>query len=145
MSQISLNGRQVRWLIQLVLYDFQIYYRKGTLNPADTPSRLGISGAINKDIATDLNTSTDTDEKLLMQRLLPALRAKIKQSTSEPAKYGDTGKSTEEGDWTQSPEKSSDSVIPEDTEAVELLPMLVKQWCTRLEVFKASKVGSHSD
>jgi len=49
-----------------VLYDFQIYYRKGTLNPADVSSRLGVLGAINKDIVTDLNISTNTDEELLM-------------------------------------------------------------------------------
>jgi hypothetical protein len=145
MSQTSLNERQVRWLIQLVPYDFQIYYRKGTLNPADAPSKLGVSGAINKNVATNLNTSTDTDKELPVQRLLPALRAKIRQSTPEPARHRDTGKSTEEGDWTQSPEKSSDSVIPEDAETAELLPVLARQWCTRLEALKASKVGSHGD
>jgi hypothetical protein len=128
-----------------VPYDFQIYYRKETLNPADVPSRLRVSGAINKDVATDLNTSTDTDKELLVQRLLPVLRAKIRQSTPEPARHRDTGKSTEEGDWTQSPEKSSNSIIPEDAETAELLPMFARQWYTRLEALKASKVGSHGD
>lgn len=39
MSQSVLNGRQARWLIQLAPYDFTIHYRKGSLNPADGPSR----------------------------------------------------------------------------------------------------------
>ena len=39
MSQTVLNGRQARWLIQLAPYDFTIQYRRGTLNPADGPSR----------------------------------------------------------------------------------------------------------
>src|SRR5436189_5009051 len=39
MSQTMLNGRQARWLLQLAPYDFTIHYRKGSLNPADGPSR----------------------------------------------------------------------------------------------------------
>jgi transposase InsO family protein len=39
MSQTVLNGRQARWLIQLAPYDFTIQYRRGSLNPADGPSR----------------------------------------------------------------------------------------------------------
>jgi transposase InsO family protein len=39
MSQTVLNGRQARWLIQLAPYDFTIHYRRGSLNPADGPSR----------------------------------------------------------------------------------------------------------
>jgi hypothetical protein len=39
MSQTVLNGRQARWLVQLAPYDFTIHYRKGSLNPADGPSR----------------------------------------------------------------------------------------------------------
>ena len=39
MAQPTLNSRQARWLFQLALYDFIIYYRKGYLNPADGPSR----------------------------------------------------------------------------------------------------------
>ena len=39
MSQTRLNGRQTRWLIKLLPYDFNIFYRKGALNPADGPSR----------------------------------------------------------------------------------------------------------
>jgi hypothetical protein len=39
MSQTQLNGRQTCWLIKLLPYDFQIFYRKGALNPADGPSR----------------------------------------------------------------------------------------------------------
>jgi hypothetical protein len=36
MSQTWLNGRQTCWLIKLLPYNFQIFYRKGTLNPADS-------------------------------------------------------------------------------------------------------------
>src|SRR5436189_4084606 len=39
MTQTILNGRQARWLLQLAPYDFTIHYRKGSLNPADGPSR----------------------------------------------------------------------------------------------------------
>src|SRR6185437_17149702 len=39
MSQTIINGRQARWLLQLAPYDFTIHYRKGSLNPADGPSR----------------------------------------------------------------------------------------------------------
>src|SRR5438046_10325234 len=39
MTQTILNGRQARWLLQLAPYDFSIHYRKGSLNPADGPSR----------------------------------------------------------------------------------------------------------
>jgi hypothetical protein len=39
MSQTRLNGRQTRWLIKLLPYDFKIFYWKGSLNPADGPSR----------------------------------------------------------------------------------------------------------
>ena len=77
-------------------YDFQIYYRKGTSNPADAPSRLGVPAAASID--ADANIGTDIDGDLPMQRLLPALRAKIRQSIPEPAKHKDTGKGAEEGD-----------------------------------------------
>ena len=113
------------------------------MNPADAPSRLGVPAAAS--INTDANISTDIDEDLLIQRLLPALRAKIRQSIPEPARYRDTGKGVEEGDWTQSSEKALDLVIPEDIEVAELLPVLASQWCTRLEALEASKVGSHDD
>jgi hypothetical protein len=126
-----------------VSYDFQIYYRKGTSNPADAPSRLGVSATVSTN--ADANVSTDIDGDLPVQRLLPALRAKIRQSIPEPARHRDTGKGAEEGDWTQSSEKALDSVIPEDTEAAELLPVLASQWCTRLEALEASKVDSHGD
>ncbi|TAQ83095.1 hypothetical protein B7494_g8581 [Chlorociboria aeruginascens] len=39
MKQVNLNGRQSRWLTYLMPYDFTIHYRKGSLNPADGPSR----------------------------------------------------------------------------------------------------------
>jgi hypothetical protein len=126
-----------------VLYDFQIYYCKGTSNPADALSRLRVLTAASTD--ADANIGADTDGDLPVQRLLSVLRTKIKQPTLEPARHGDTGKDTEEGDWTQSSEKALDSVILEDTEAAELLSVLASQWCIRLEVLEASKVGSHND
>jgi hypothetical protein len=77
--------------------------------------------------------------------LLSVLRAKIRQPTLEPVRYRNIGKDTEEGDWIQSSEKVLDSVIPEDIEAAELLPVLASQWCIRLEVLEAFKVGSYDD
>ena len=39
MTTHKLLRRQVRWALSLSAYDFVITYRKGTLNPADSPSR----------------------------------------------------------------------------------------------------------
>src|SRR5437667_2877371 len=39
MTQTILNGHQARWLLQLAPYYLTIHYRKGSLNPADGPSR----------------------------------------------------------------------------------------------------------
>ena len=39
MKQPRLNGRQARWLIALIPYDFTIYYRLGDLNPTNRPLR----------------------------------------------------------------------------------------------------------
>jgi hypothetical protein len=39
MTTKALSRKQVRWALTLSAYDFVILYRKGTLNPADGPSR----------------------------------------------------------------------------------------------------------
>ena len=39
MSTHKLTRRQVRWALDLSAFDFRLVYRKGTLNPADGPSR----------------------------------------------------------------------------------------------------------
>ena len=65
MSQTSLNGRQARWLIQLVPYDFKIFYRKGSLNLADAPSRR-------PDYCIE-----QLEDNMLVSQLLPSLRAKV--------------------------------------------------------------------
>jgi hypothetical protein len=71
MSQTSLNGRQARWLLQLVPYDFRIFYRKGPLNPADAPSRRPDY------CAGELEDDTP------ISRLLPSLQAKVAQSCED--------------------------------------------------------------
>jgi hypothetical protein len=43
-------------------YDFQIYYRKGTSNPADVPSKLRVSAAAS--INVNANTDADIDRDL---------------------------------------------------------------------------------
>ena len=68
MDQTSLNGRQARWLLQLVPYDFQIFYRKGSLNPADAPSRR-----------PDYCAGRQEDDTPVSQ-LLPSLRSKVAES-----------------------------------------------------------------
>src|SRR5881392_3389973 len=83
MDQTSLNGRQARWLLQLVPYDFQIFYRKGSLNPADAPSRR-----------PDYCAGQLEDDTLVSQ-LLPSLRAKVAKSSidsvrSEPVRLLNT-------------------------------------------------------
>lgn len=72
MSQTRLNGRQTRWLIKLLPYDFRIFYRKGALNPADGPSRR-------PDYLADTDRMGDT----VVSQLLPTLRARIARP-SEP-------------------------------------------------------------
>ena len=68
MSQTKLNGRQTRWLIKLLPYDFRLFYRKGTLNPADGPSRRPDYLANNEEI-----------DSTPASRLLPVLRDRLDQ------------------------------------------------------------------
>jgi hypothetical protein len=63
-SQTQLNGRQTHWLIKLLLYDFQIFYRKGTLNPADGPLRR-----------LDYLADAEEVDLILVSQLLPTLSA----------------------------------------------------------------------
>ncbi|SCO20290.1 uncharacterized protein FFB20_15917 [Fusarium fujikuroi] len=45
MKNTKLNGRQARWCLYLMTYDFVIKHRKGSTNPADAPSRPpGVKG-----------------------------------------------------------------------------------------------------
>ena len=75
-SQTTLNGRQARWLIQLIPYDFEISFRKGINNPADTPSRYGFGDA------------NDDDNNMPLLDLIPALRAKVKVWSND---HGNSG------------------------------------------------------
>jgi hypothetical protein len=68
MSQTKLKGRQTRWLIKLLPYDFRLFYRKGTLNPADGPSRRPDYLANNEEI-----------DSTPASRLLPVLRDRLDQ------------------------------------------------------------------
>ena len=66
MSQTHLNGRQVCWMIQLAPYDFTIFYRKGSLNPADGPSRR-----------PDYLTDREVVEETSVGKLMPTLSNKL--------------------------------------------------------------------
>jgi hypothetical protein len=66
MSQTRLNGRQTRWLIKLLPYDFHIFYRKGALNPADGPSRR-----------PDYLDGAEEIDDTPVTRLLPSLRERV--------------------------------------------------------------------
>ena len=61
MKQTKLNGRQARWCIYLMPYDFVIRHRTGRSNPADGPSRR-------PDYQTGKRSNTD---------LLPTLRERL--------------------------------------------------------------------
>src|SRR5438045_9352110 len=39
MTTKHLNSRQVQWALALSLFDFEIWYTPGKMNPADAPSR----------------------------------------------------------------------------------------------------------
>jgi hypothetical protein len=64
MSQTQLNGRQTCWLIKLLPYNFQIFYRKGALNPAD--------GLLRR---LDYLADTEEVDLTLVSQLLPTLSA----------------------------------------------------------------------
>ena len=68
MAQTVLNGRQARWLLQLAPYDFTIHYRKGSLNPADGPSRRP-DYLVEREVVEDSDTS--------VSRLIPTLSNKL--------------------------------------------------------------------
>lgn len=64
MKQVKLSGRQARWVLTLMLYDFIIKHRPGKTNPADGPSRR-------PDYVGKESSNTE---------LLPALQSKFDQS-----------------------------------------------------------------
>jgi hypothetical protein len=71
MSQTKLDSRQTRWLIKLLPYDFHLFYRKGTLNPADGPSRR-----------PDYLANTEEVNSTPASHLLPVLRDRLDQNES---------------------------------------------------------------
>ena len=74
MAQTKINGRQARWLLQLAPYDFTIHYRKGSLNPADGPSRR-----------PDYKKEAEESEDSPMARLIPILQNKLANSVVQRA------------------------------------------------------------
>ncbi len=129
MAQTHLNGRQARWLIQLVPYDFQIFYRKGSLNPADAPSRR-----------PDYMAGRIEDDSMLSQ-LLPSLKAKV--ACESPAMTGDASpnpagpevRSTDASDADQpnSGLRSRSVVTAGDPDAAKVVQLLASQTITRAE------------
>ena len=69
-----LNGRQARWLLQLAPYDFTIHYRKGSLNPADGPSRR-----------PDYLVGQEVVEETSIGKLMPSLANKLAVAASPRA------------------------------------------------------------
>jgi len=87
MSQTRLNGRQTRWLIKLLPYDFRLFYRKGTLNPADGPSRR-----------TDYLASAKEVDSTPTTHLLPALRSRLNQKEETKIESKSIGTAVESAD-----------------------------------------------
>jgi transposase InsO family protein len=104
MNQTVLNGRQARWLIQLAPYDFTIHYRKGSLNPADGPSRR-------PDYLLDPEDIEDTS----VSKLMPSITNKLAIAAASRA------------GWQRQPKGS-------DPYAESLIEVLSLQACTRSEV-----------
>jgi hypothetical protein len=76
MSQTQLNGRQTRWLIKLLPYNFRIFYRKGALNPADGLSRR-------PDYLADVE---EVNNQTPVSQLLPTLSTQVVPEGKEPQK-----------------------------------------------------------
>jgi hypothetical protein len=72
MSQTQLNGRQTRWLIKLLPYDFQIFYQKGILNPVD--------GLLRR---PDYLVDAEEVDQMPVSQLLPALSVRIAHRESQ--------------------------------------------------------------
>src|SRR5438046_7143742 len=60
------DGRQARWLLPLAAYDFTIHYRKGSLNPANGPSRQ-----------PDYFAEQEAVEETAVGKLMPSLANKL--------------------------------------------------------------------
>ena len=71
MTTKELNAKQVRWAEKLAAFDFTIEYRKGTLNPADAPSRR-----------PDIMKPEGTEDS--NEAFLPTLRNKLRNREYQP-------------------------------------------------------------
>ena len=76
MTTKELTAKQVRWAEKLSAFDFTIEYRKGTLNPADAPSRR-------PDIMKPGGGEDVNDD------FLPTLRNKLRNQSYQPELLGD--------------------------------------------------------
>lgn len=67
----KLNAKQIRWVEKLAAFNFTTEYRKGKLNPADTPSRR--PNIVKPDGSEDSNDD-----------FLPTLRNKLRSQDYQP-------------------------------------------------------------
>ena len=88
MTTHTLSRRQVRWMLTLSSYDFQVVYRKGPLNPADAPSRRpDYQQSAELEDAEDQNRNTASLRSILfpnvaaITHLAPRKGSEKKQST----------------------------------------------------------------
>ncbi len=78
MSTHKLTGKQVRWALNLSAFDFRLVYRKGTLHPADGPSRR-------PDYQRDAELEDSmTDNTLAFQRMLFPTVASVSSQPMSP-------------------------------------------------------------
>ena len=114
MAQTSINGRQARWLLQLAPYDFNIHYRKGSLNPADGPSRR-----------PDYMEQAEESEDSPMARLIPTLQNKLANGVAQKA------------DVSNESMHKKVQVNPMGSETKQIVRALVAQVTTRHRVIEA--------
>ncbi len=76
-STNKLTRRQVRWVFNLSAFDFQLVYSKGTLNPADGPSRRP-----DHQRDAELEDSMTNNTSALQKMLFPSVAAVIFQAIS---------------------------------------------------------------
>ena len=133
MEQTQLNGRQTRWLIKLLPYDFRIFYRKGLLNPADAPSRR-----------PDYLDGSEEVGCTPVSTLLPTLREKIALHDNLDKQLGKVDTHPEHTPHTETTQAKPKTkmvppldVSPIDKEAQRNLQVLRLQAVTRREVQEA--------